>query len=185
MACAGYDCRDLLIEAGLLQQVGNLCCFDGPIIILTNWLYEKMPFYKLDCRLTVAVVIIIAFNIVIGSTIIFCCAPVVIWSSCFWGSNSQSMASLLGALLPSFCLLTYKLPHIMAAANAVLAAYPGPPPPADLKVLTDFAASGEIQRVVAVGYEVERFKAAEAKNHSHLADFRKGLARIWRKMKWD
>ena len=95
------------------------------------------------------------------------------------------MASLLGALLPSFCLLTYKMPHIMAAANAVLAAYPGPPPPADLKILTDFAASGEIQRVVAVGYEVERFKAAEAKNHSHLADFRKGLARLWRKMKWD
>ena len=95
------------------------------------------------------------------------------------------MASLLGALLPSFCLLTYKMPHIMAAANAVLAAYPGPPPPADLKILTDFAASGEIQRVVAVGYDVEQIKAAEAKNHSHLAGFRKGLARLWRKMKWD
>ena len=143
------------------------------------------PLYNANCRLAVAVVIIIVFNIVIGSSIIFCCVPLCMWSSCFWGSNSQSMASLLGALLPSFCLLTYNVPHIMAAANAVLAAYPGPPPPADLKILTDFAASGEIQRVVAVGYDVERIKAAEAKNHSHLADFRKGLARLWRKMKWD
>ena len=143
------------------------------------------PLYNVNCRLTVAVVIIIVFNIVIGSSIIFCCVPLCMWSSCFWGSNSQSMASLLGALLPSFSLLTYKMPRIMAAANAVLAAYPGPPPPADLKILTDFAESGEIQRVVAVGYDVEQIKAAEAKNHSHLADFRKGLARLWRKMKWD
>ena len=39
--------------------------------------------------------------------------------------------------------------------------------------------------VARVCYDVEQIKAAEAKNHSHLADFRKGLARIWRKMKWD
>ena len=39
--------------------------------------------------------------------------------------------------------------------------------------------------ISAAGRLFEQIKAAEAKNHSHLADFRKGLARLWRKMKWD
>jgi len=172
----------LLIRLGLLAERDGLCCYDGPLIRDVNNTYMQLDGSRLDCRLTVEVFLVIVFNMVIGTPALLLTVPAVIWSSCFWGSHSQSVACFLDALLPSYLALTYENADVMEIVRGV--DFSQPLRPDVLAKLNAFAASSVFDETLDAGYPDEAIKDSRARGLEARNKFSEDLVAMFSYLGW-
>ena len=172
-----------LINVGLLEERGGVLCFDGPLVAQVNTLYCKLADSKIDCRLTVEVFLLIVFNMTIGTPEMYQTVPRAIWSSCFWGSDSQSKAPLLTLLFDSYARLTCDDAHATALAERAFRAG-DTVPEVVIDELNAIVSSAAFTETLDRGYPDADIKASRDTNHDTLTQFSADLGRVWEFMGW-
>ena len=174
---------ECLIDVGLLEERDGTLAFDGPLVKKVNGLYGKLADSNMGCRLTVEVFLLIVFNMTIGTPEIYQTVPRAIWSSCFWGSDSQSKAPLLTLLFESYARLTYDDARATALAERAFRA--GDTVPEDIiDELNAIVASADFTETLDRGYPEAAIKASSDANHDTLTQFSADLGRVWEFMGW-
>lgn len=172
-----------LIGLGLLAERDGTLAFDGPLVTKVNSLYLKMAGPRIGCRLTVEVFLLITFNVTIGTPSIYHTVPRGIWSSCFWGSDSQSKAPLLKLLFGSYANQTYEDRRASALARRAFADLEEVPAEV-VSGLDAIVASAAFKAALDVGYPDAAIKSSSEKNHETLKTFSADLDRVWEFMGW-
>ena len=174
---------ECLIDVGLLEERDGTLAFDGPLVKKVNGLYGKLADSNMGCRLTVEVFLLIVFNMTIGTPEIYQTVPRAIWSSCFWGSDSQSKAPLLTLLFESYARLTYDDARATALAERAFRA--GDTVPEDvIGGLNAIVSSADFKEALDRGYPDADIKASRDANRDTLTQFSADLGRVWEFMGW-